>query len=152
MLSLQRGKRAVVSTAPHSRGNAGLSCVAFEFVSFMKLHCKQPRPWLEACSRWQPTVSSSIRATRVYLCMCVTNAACTHTPEAVQVEHVPTMQLLVEPLLRHLLAADDADAVAAGEVLRGRVWEAVHARRHLPAAQRWCSSRHTHTHSAWECE
>jgi hypothetical protein len=37
-------------------------------------------------------------------------------------------------LLRHLLTADDADAVAACQVLRGGVWEAVHARSHLPAA------------------
>jgi len=42
-------------------------------------------------------------------------------PQAVQVEYVAAGQLLVAPGRRHLLAADDADAVAARQVLRARV-------------------------------
>ncbi len=48
-------------------------------------------------------------------------------PEAVQVEDVAAEQLLVAARRRHLLAADDADAVGALEVLRRRVGEAVEA-------------------------
>lgn len=42
-------------------------------------------------------------------------------PQAVQVEHVAAGQLLVARGWRHLLAADDAHAVAARQVLRRRV-------------------------------
>lgn len=57
------------------------------------------------------------------------------SPQAVQVEDVAAVQLLVQALRLHLLAADDADAVTAGQVLDGSIWEAVHAGRHLPAGQ-----------------
>jgi hypothetical protein len=56
-----------------------------------------------------------------------------NTPEAVQVEDMATVQLLVEALLGHLLTADDADAIAACQVLSRGIREAVHARRDLPA-------------------
>ena len=43
------------------------------------------------------------------------------TPEAVGVEDVAAGQLLVAAGGHHLLAADDADAVTAGQVLLGRM-------------------------------
>ena len=57
-------------------------------------------------------------------------------PEAVNVEDVAAVELLVAGAGLHVLAADDADVVAAGQVLRARVGEAlVHVGRHPPVAQ-----------------
>lgn len=50
-----------------------------------------------------------------------------HEPEALQVEHVVAAQALVAARGRHLLAADDANAVRAGQVLLGCVRQLVQA-------------------------
>ena len=55
--------------------------------------------------------------------------------QAVQVEHVATEQLLVGAGCRHLLAADDAHAVRALQVLGRCVGEAVQSRSDLAGAQ-----------------
>ena len=58
------------------------------------------------------------------------------TPEAVHVEHMIAGQLLVAPRRRHLLTADDADAIAARQILLSGVPEAlVHVSGDSPVPQ-----------------
>ena len=58
-------------------------------------------------------------------------------PQAVHVEDMVAGQLLVARPRRQVLPANDADAVAASQVLRGSVPEPlIHVGRHAPVAQK----------------
>lgn len=52
-----------------------------------------------------------------------------------QVEHMPTMKLLIEPCRHHLFSADDTDAITPCQIICRCIWEPVHARCDLPEAQ-----------------
>lgn len=56
-------------------------------------------------------------------------------PQAVEVEHMTTVQLLVEPSCLHLLPAYDTNAITASQVFWCGIWEAIHTRRYLTEPQ-----------------